>query len=97
VVAHTLLDGHESTSVEAPIAELQLAFNESLVWSEESGWISWQRSDLSSIRLCWLPHERRGRKFASHNKTAAIAAKCGTVTLTILDFSEVIAMIEAAA
>jgi WD40 repeat protein len=58
--AHTLSDKHESTSVEGPIAELQPAPTEALVWSEKSGWISWQRSDLRSIQLCWLPHERRG-------------------------------------
>jgi WD40 repeat protein len=95
VVAHTLSDEYASTFVERPIAELQPAPTEALVWDENSGWISWQPSDLHSIRLCWLPHERRGYSFASHNMTAAIGAECGTVT--ILDFSKVITTIDAAA
>jgi WD40 repeat protein len=95
VVAHTLSDEHEATSVEGPIAELQPAPTEALVWDEDSGWISWQCSDLRSIRLCWLPHERRGMAFASRNKTAVIGARRGAVT--ILDFSEVIATIDAVA
>jgi WD40 repeat protein len=95
VVAHTLSGEHESTSVEGSNAELQPAPTEGLVWSKNSGWISWQRPDRRSIRLCWLPHERRGKTFASYNMTAAIGARNGAVT--ILDFSEVIATIDAAA
>jgi hypothetical protein len=81
VVANRLSDDHESTSVEGPIAELQPIPTEALVWSEKSGWISWQRFDLHSIRLCWLPHELRGESFASHNMTAAIGARHGAVTI----------------
>jgi WD40 repeat protein len=92
VVAHTLSDGHESTSVEGPVAELQPAHTEALVWSNKSGWISWQRSRTRLVRLCWLPHELRGSSFAFHNMTAAIGARNGAVT--ILDFSEVIATID---
>jgi hypothetical protein len=79
------------TSADRPIADLSLTPTEALVWNKESGWISWQRSELRSVRLCWLPHERRGEPFASHDMTAVIGALNGTVT--ILDFSEVIAML----
>jgi hypothetical protein len=65
---------------------------ETLVWNEESGWISYQRSDTRLVPLCWLPHERRGEPFASHNLTAAIGGPEGAVT--ILDFSEFIAMLD---
>jgi WD40 repeat protein len=95
VVAHTLSDEHQPTTVEAPIAELQPDPTEALVWNENNGWISWQRSRTRFVRLCWLPHERRGPSFASYNMTAAIGARHGAVT--ILDFSEVIATMDAAA
>jgi WD40 repeat protein len=92
---YTLSDAHGLTSAVGPIAHLPYNTTEALVWNEKSGWISWQRSDLLSIPLCWLPHERGGGTLASHNKTAVIGARRGAVT--ILDFSEVIAAIDAAA
>jgi hypothetical protein len=80
------------TSVKGSLTHLPRPSTEALVWNKKSGWISWQRSRTHSVRLCWLPHERRGSSFASHNMTAAIGARHGAVT--ILDFSEVIAMLD---
>jgi hypothetical protein len=80
------------TSVEGPIADFPLTPTEALVWNEKTGWISWQRFDLRLVRLCWLPHERRGKPFVFHNMTAVIGAQHGAVT--ILDFSEVIRMLK---
>jgi WD40 repeat protein len=92
VVAPTLLDVHDFTSAEGPLDHLPPTPTGTLVWNEESGWISWQRSRTHSVRLCWLPHERRGYSFASHDMTAAIGARHGAVT--ILTFSDVIAMLD---
>jgi WD40 repeat protein len=92
VVPPTLLDVHDFTSAEGLLAHLPPTPTGTLVWNEESGWISWQRSRTHSVRLCWLPHERRGYSFASHDMTAAIGARHGAVT--ILTFSEVIAMLD---
>jgi WD40 repeat protein len=90
IVAHTLSDSRELTSVKEPITHLPL---EAHIWYSESGWIMLsQRSRTHSVRLCWLPNERRGSSFASHNMTAAIGARSGAVT--ILDFSETIAMLD---
>jgi hypothetical protein len=80
--------------VVGPITDVSLSPTEALVWSGETGWISLQRSRTHSVRLCWLPHERRGASFASHNMMAAIGAQHGAVT--ILDFSEVLATLDAA-
>jgi hypothetical protein len=91
VVVDTLSDEHEITSFEEPIADPPLSPPEALLWIQKTGWISWRRSDLRSVRMCWLPHERRGEPFASHDMTAVIGAHDGTVT--ILDFSEVISML----
>jgi hypothetical protein len=65
---------------------------ETLVWDGRSGWISWRRADTRSIELCWLPHDLRGDAFASHEMSAVFGARQGAVT--ILDFSEVIAMLK---
>jgi WD40 repeat protein len=92
VVAHTLSDASEFTSVEGQITHVPRPPTEALVWNENSGWISWRRSRTHSVRLCWLPHECCGSPFASHNMTAAIGARHAAVT--ILDFSEVIAMLD---
>jgi WD40 repeat protein len=92
VYADTLSDALQLTSEEGPIADLLLTPTEALVWNEASGWISWQCSNLRSVRLCWLPQECRGKPFACHNMTVVIGAQSGA--LTILDFSEVIAMLK---
>jgi hypothetical protein len=65
---------------------------EFLVWDSETGWLSWQISDgTRPMPLCWVPVERRGYNFASHGTTAVIGARNGI--LTILDFSDVVAML----
>jgi WD40 repeat protein len=66
---------------------------EPLIWDERTGWISWRISDgTRPLPLCWIPVERRGHEFACHGTTAVIGARQGIVT--ILDFSDVIAMLK---
>jgi WD40 repeat protein len=87
VCGSTLLQ--EGTS---PVVDCHDTYTEALVWNEETGWISWQKSNATPPEcLCWLPVERRGWSFAWHGATAVIGARRGTVT--ILDFSDVIAML----
>jgi hypothetical protein len=63
------------------------------VWDIETGWISWKHLDgIRLVPLCWLPPERRGKSFACRDTMAAIGAQEGEVT--ILDFSDVIAMLK---
>jgi hypothetical protein len=65
---------------------------ETLVWEEATGWISWQTSDGTlPLPLCWIPVERRGYAFACHGTTVVLGARRGIIT--ILDFSDVIAML----
>jgi hypothetical protein len=65
---------------------------ETFLWDEPTGWISWQTSDATlPLPLCWIPLERRGRLFAYHGTTVVIGAELGIIT--ILDFSDVIAML----
>jgi hypothetical protein len=65
---------------------------ETFVWDEATGWISWQTPDGTlPLPLCWIPVERRGYEFACHGTTAVIGASQGIIT--ILDFSDVIAML----
>jgi hypothetical protein len=76
----------------SPITDLSSIPLETFVWNSDSGWISWQRSHLTSpVLLCWLPLERRGYNFECHGTTFIIGAQTGIIT--ILDFSEVIAML----
>jgi hypothetical protein len=66
---------------------------ETFVWDETTGWISWQTSQSAlPLPLCWIPVERRGYAFACHGTTIVIGARRGIIT--ILDFSDVIAMLE---
>jgi hypothetical protein len=66
---------------------------EAFTWIEETGWISWRPSDgACSVRLCWLPLERRGESFSWHGRKVVIGARQGAVT--ILDFLEVVTMLE---
>jgi hypothetical protein len=68
-------------------------FTGTLVWNEETSWISWQRTNDSYLcHLCWLPVERRGDSFAYQGTTAVIGTRQGVVT--ILDFSDVITMLK---
>jgi hypothetical protein len=77
----------------SPITHASHTRVETFVWDEATGWISWQTSQNAlPLPLCWIPVERRGRKFASHGTTAVIGAHQGIIT--ILDFSDVIAMLE---
>jgi hypothetical protein len=63
-----------------------------LVWNGSTGWISWQISDgTRPLPLCWMPVERRGHLFARHGTTAVVGTDKGIVT--ILEFSDVIAML----
>jgi hypothetical protein len=63
------------------------------VWDKNTGWVSWRRSDGAHlVSLCWLPVERRGKLFTWHHTKAAVASQEGVVT--ILDFSDVIAMLK---
>jgi hypothetical protein len=65
----------------------------SLLWDKETGWIFWRRSNgTRPVRLCWLPLELRGDSFAWHDTTTAIGAHQGAVT--IMDFSDIIAMLK---
>jgi hypothetical protein len=75
-----------------PIADFPQTHTEAFMWSEETGWISWQRSEVGTLPLCWLPVDRRGGSFATHGFMAAIGAQQGAVT--ILDFSDVIAILQ---
>jgi hypothetical protein len=77
----------------SPITHASQTRTEPLVWDEETGWISWQISECTPpLPLCWMPVERRGSSFARHGATAVIGARHGIVT--ILDFSDVIAMLK---
>jgi hypothetical protein len=77
----------------SPVSDPANTCDGALVWDIKTGWISWQRSDGNHlVRICWLSLERRGKSFTSYNTTAAIAAQQGEVT--ILDFSDVIAMLK---
>jgi hypothetical protein len=81
------MQGHSSS-----IAHTLHTRNETLLWDMETGWISWQVSDgTHALPLCWMPAERRGNLFAHHGTTAVIGALQGIIT--ILDFSDVIAML----
>jgi hypothetical protein len=76
----------------SPITHVSRTRTKSLVWNAETGWISWQIPERNRpLPLCWMPVERRGYKFTCFGTTAVLGARQGT--LTILDFSDVIAMI----
>jgi hypothetical protein len=75
-----------------PITHASSARTETFVWDQATGWISWHTSNGTlPLPLCWIPVERRGRTFACHGTTVVIAAEQGIIT--ILDFSDVIAML----
>jgi WD40 repeat protein len=77
----------------SPITHALHTRTETLVWDEQTGWISWRISDGTRLLpLCWIPVERRGLVFARHGTTAVVGARQGIVT--ILDFSDVIAMLK---
>jgi hypothetical protein len=81
------MQGHTS-----PITHASHTRIDTFVWDEATGWISWQTPDrIHSLPLCWIPIERRGRAFAYHGTTVVMGAKLGIIT--ILDFSDVIAML----
>jgi hypothetical protein len=86
-----VIQGHTSPITHAPHTRTK-----TFVWDEATGWISLQTPDgIHPLPLCWIPVERRGSEFACHGTTAVIGALQGTVT--ILDFSDVIAMLGNAA
>jgi hypothetical protein len=77
----------------SPIPHALQTCTETLVWDGQTGWISWRISDGTRLLpLCWIPVERRGYAFARHGTTAVFGATHGIVT--ILDFSDVIAMMK---
>jgi hypothetical protein len=81
------MHGHNSPTTHASHTR-----TETSVWDEATGWIFWQTSDGSLLLpLCWIPVERRGYVFACHGTTAVIGARQGIIT--ILDFSDIIAML----
>jgi hypothetical protein len=77
-------------SYPSQIAQSSQIHAEVLVWDDNTGWISWQYSNGSCLPLCWMPVERRGLTFVCRGTSAVLGARQGT--LTILDFSNVIAM-----
>jgi hypothetical protein len=94
-LAHTSPDVHsaevmqEQSSLTTPASHTR---SETFVWDDETGWISWQTSDGTLLLpLCWIPVERRGYTFACHGTTVVLGAYQGIIT--ILDFSDVIAML----
>jgi hypothetical protein len=90
--SHFFLDTRYAKSAETPVVDRSHTTTGTLVWSENVGWISWQPSGGRRPKLlCWLPVERRGEAFVSYGTTAAIGARQGAVT--ILDFSDVIALL----
>jgi hypothetical protein len=81
------MQGHTSPTTHASHTRI-----ETFVWDEATGWISWQTSQSAlPLPLCWIPVERRGYIFASQGTTAVIGTRQGVIT--ILDFSDVIAML----
>jgi hypothetical protein len=97
-LTHTSADACGAEVMQAhtsPITHVSHTCTETLVWDEQTGWISWQISDGTlPLPLCWIPVERRGRVFACQGSTAVIGATQGIIT--ILDFSDVIAMLRIA-
>jgi hypothetical protein len=82
-----MMQGHTS-----PITRASHARTETFVWDQATDWISWQTSHSAlPLPLCWIPVERRGEAFACHGTTVVIGAEQGIIT--ILDFSDVIAML----
>jgi hypothetical protein len=76
----------------SPLPHASHSRTETLLWDETTGWISWQTSQSAfPLPLCWIPVERRGCEFESHGTTIVIGAYQGIIT--ILDFSDVIAML----
>jgi hypothetical protein len=54
---------------------------------DEDGWIYRLSARNNWQRVCWLPSERRGRKFTHFGQTVCIGTVIGIIT--ILDFSRV--------
>jgi hypothetical protein len=94
--AHKLVDVCSNEMGQKPIPLItspSLTITEAILWNNETGWISYQHSDGSRLwDLCWLPTERRGELFTRHGTTVAIGTRRGLVT--ILDFSDVVAMLK---
>jgi hypothetical protein len=81
------MQGHYSLTTHASHTR-----TETLVWDHTTGWISGQTSHgTPPLPLCWIPVERRGEEFACHGTTVVLGAYRGIIT--ILDFSDVIAML----
>jgi hypothetical protein len=81
------MQGHASPTTHASHTR-----TETLVWDEATGWISWRTSQsVLPLPLCWIPVERRGEESASYGNTIVIGARGGIIT--ILDFSDVIAIL----
>jgi hypothetical protein len=66
---------------------------EAISWDESDGWISWRPAHSThSVRLCWIPQERRGVEFASRGHIVVIGGRGGAIT--ILDFSDSISSLK---
>jgi hypothetical protein len=76
--------------VDEPPAQIQSLPN-GMEWNEQTGWLIWRNTLGREIHLCWLPTERRGRRFSVHDSTVAIGTKTGIVS--ILDMTGTIALL----
>jgi hypothetical protein len=61
-------------------------------WNRDTGWISCRSARKgASVRLCWLPPNRRGKTFAHNGSHVFVGAVQGAVT--IIDLCDVLGML----
>jgi hypothetical protein len=81
---------HGLGKVGSPCHAVRLSFERT------TGWVMGSCSNEEKlIRLCWLPTERRGYYYAVWGSALVVGAHTGTIT--ILDLSAMIAMLDHAA